>query len=145
METSISPTISVLSATGILVALAICVIGMKSLGRKRIGLIGLSIAILIPSAFVLAALNPFLFDARFRAYQSLYRDIEIGMTRIEVIQLVDTHYPKEGRRMTPIVVDDTPTYLGFFMNPEGTREPNCEGIFLDLRDGKVISKSYSND
>jgi hypothetical protein len=71
--------------------------------------------------------------------------VEIGMTRSDIINLVASHYPDDGLRLAPTVMDDTPTSLGFFMNPEDSREPNCEGIFLVLQDGKVVSKSYSND
>jgi hypothetical protein len=40
---------------------------------------------------------------------------------------------------------DTPDGLGFFMNPEASREPNCEGIFLRLEQGRVTKKTYSPD
>jgi hypothetical protein len=42
-------------------------------------------------------------------------------------------------------MSDEPDSLGFFMNPESSREPNCEGIFLKLEAGRVVSKEYSPD
>ena len=67
------------------------------------------------------------------------------MTRDEVNLLLDRHYPELGARQRPKVMEDTSERLGFFMNPETSREPNCEGIFLSIREGQVIAKSYSED
>lgn len=40
---------------------------------------------------------------------------------------------------------DTRWDLSFFMNPETSREPNCEGIFLTLEASRVTKKVYSAD
>jgi hypothetical protein len=108
-------------------------------------LMSLLALLLLPTGLMIAGLNPWLVDARFRAYRSFYRDIESGMTRQQVMELVHRHYPTGGPRRTPNIVTDSPTNLGFFMNPEGSREPNCEGIFLTLTDGRVTNVSYSAD
>ena len=46
---------------------------------------------------------------------------------------------------TPKVLEDSDTRLDFFMNPERSTEPNCEGIFLQMQENKVVKKSYSAD
>jgi len=59
--------------------------------------------------------------------------------------LLDRHYPASGPRRRPKVMTDEPGRLGFFMDPERYREPNCEGIFLTLTNGRVAGKWYSAD
>ena len=67
------------------------------------------------------------------------------MTREQVLAAMDQRYPTNGSRKRPKIMDDTPESLGFFMNPETSREPNCEGIFLTLERGRVTRKVYSPD
>lgn len=67
------------------------------------------------------------------------------MTRQEVMGVLELHYPADGQRQRPTVTQDSEQRLGFFMNPEEHREPNHEGIFVDLADGKVTGKQYSAD
>jgi hypothetical protein len=105
----------------------------------------LALLLLVPPGFVFVALNPGLVDARFRTYQAFYRDIETGMTRAEVLAAMERHYPTNGPRQRPTIMEDNTSRLGFFMNPETSREPNCEGIFLTLQNGRVVSKGYSPD
>jgi hypothetical protein len=59
--------------------------------------------------------------------------------------LVDQHYPFDGERLRPNVIENSDIKLSFFMNPEDSTEPNCEGIFLRMRDNKVVRKSYARD
>ena len=146
METSLSPSYSLIAAAGVLIAFLLLLGTIISLkGGARIGIAGLALVLLVPAAWFFTALNPWLTDARFRAYRSFYQDLKPGMTRNEVLAQVASHYPTSGERKAPKVMEDTPERLGFFMNPEHSREPNCEGIFLTLRDGKVMSKGYSPD
>lgn len=77
--------------------------------------------------------------------QPLARDIQVGMTRDEVFAAIDRRYPKSGARQRPGLLGETADGLSFFMNPETSREPNCEGIFLKLENGRVKSKEYSPD
>lgn len=112
---------------------------------KRGIILAVVLALLAPSCLLVVVLNPELVDARFRTYKRLYRNIRIGMTRQEVLVLVDRHYPPGGERMPPFVMEDSPNRLGFFMNPGKSTEPNCEGIFLQMKDGKVVGKIYSRD
>jgi hypothetical protein len=100
---------------------------------------------LLPAGYLLVALNPWLVDSRFRSYRAFYRDIEIGMTRNEVFEALERNYPADGPRKRPKILNDTAEGLGFFMDPETSREPNCEGIFLRLESGRVSAKSYSAD
>ena len=100
---------------------------------------------LFPAGYLLATLHPEWVDGRFRTYKAFYRDIQVGMTRDQVFSALDRRYPKEGPRKRPKILNDTPEGLGFFMNPETSREPNCEGIFLELEAGRVTKKQYSPD
>ena len=63
----------------------------------------------------------------------------------EVMTLVDQHYPSEGERLRPNLIEGSGKKLSFFMNPEDSAEPNCEGIFLRMQDNKVVRKSYARD
>ena len=108
-------------------------------------LLVLTVVFLIPAVFVVLALNPEIIDARFRTYKAFYREIDVGMTRQQVNALLDKHYPPAGPRQRPKVMDDTEKSLGFFMHPETSREPNCEGIFLKLENNRVTRKEYSPD
>jgi hypothetical protein len=112
---------------------------------KRVILIVVTLVLLAPSGLLTVMLKPELVDARFRTYKRLYRDIQIGMTRSEVMELVRHHYPSDGKRLEPKVMEDSTNGLGFFMNPEQSREPNCEGIFLQMQEDKVVKKQYSAD
>lgn len=111
----------------------------------RVTFIVLAAVCLLPVMLYIVALNPWLIDGRFRTYRAFYRDIEIGMTRDQVFQILEKRYPTNGVRQRPKVLNDTVDGLGFFMNPESSTEPNCEGIFLKLLDGKVIARDYSSD
>jgi hypothetical protein len=86
-----------------------------------------------------------LVDARYSSYKAFYRDIHDGMTREEVFRTLERHYPNTGARKRPKIMEDTAKRLGFFMDPETSFEPNCEGIFLTLNDGRVTEKEYSPD
>ena len=112
---------------------------------KRCILIVVALVLLAPSGLVLMILKPELVDARFRTYKQLYGDIQVGMSRAEVMTLVDQHYPSGGRRLRPKVLEDSDDELSFFMNPEESREPNCEGIFLQMQEDAVVKKSYARD
>lgn len=114
-------------------------------GRIRAFLIVVMLALLIPGAGMLLMLHPELIDGRIGTYKAFYGDIQAGMTREEVFAAMDRRYPAEGSRQRPTVMEDKPDRLGFFMNPEDSGEPNCEGIFLELNQGRVAGKNYSSD
>src|SRR5947208_16535392 len=99
----------------------------------------------VPTIYLFLALHPELVDGRFRTYKAFYGDIKVGMTHDQVIAAMEARYPKNGKRQRPKIMSDTAEQLGFFMNPETSREPNCEGIFLTLTNGCVVSKTYSPD
>ena len=90
-------------------------------------------------------LKPELIDGRYKTYKQLYGDIDIGMSRAQVMTLVDQHYPSGGKRLRPNIIEDSDKKLSFFMNPEDSIEPNCEGIFLQMQDDRVMRKSYARD
>ncbi|MCB1210209.1 MAG: hypothetical protein KDK97_12820 [Verrucomicrobiales bacterium] len=118
----------------------------KSRGSVRIGLGIVGAACVLLASYVLVAVfAPGLVDARIRVYQTFFENLQPGMTRFEVLASLEKHYPADGPRQRPRIMKDTANELGFFMNPEDSYEPNCEGIFLDFADGKVTRKRYSED
>jgi hypothetical protein len=58
---------------------------------------------------------------------------------------MDRRYPAGSPRQKPKLWQDDASALNFFMTPEKSAEPNCEGIFLGLNGGRVASKHYSAD
>ena len=112
---------------------------------KRGILIVAALFLLGPSGVALIGFKPELVDSRYKTYKQLFRDIEVGMSRAEVMTLVDQHYPSEGERLLPNLIEDSDKKFGFFMNPEDSAEPNCEGIFLEMQDNNVVRKSYARD
>ena len=141
------PTLLVLVAgLGLIAALGTAAAAVHvSSWRLRVPLGLLALVCLAPGALLLLMRYPELVDARFGTYKALYADIEPGMTREDVLRLVEVHYPPGGPRLSPRAFKDEADALGFYMNPEGKTEPNCEGILLDLEDGRVTSKQYSAD
>lgn len=95
--------------------------------------------------FLVVAVNPWIADPQYRAYKRLYWDIDNGMTRAEVLKAVARRYPPGSRRTAPQLVQDDPVSMMFFMGVEGSQGPNCEGIFVKMEDGLVVSKHYSPD
>lgn len=135
-----------IAAFGGLAALLAIVIARRTKRRiVTVIMILLALAFTVPAGFVFLAFHPELVDGRFRTYKRFYRDIQVGMTREQVLAAMEKHYPPNGPRKRPMIIDDTPRSLDFFMNPETSREPNCEGIFLTLEAGRVTRMSYSAD
>ena len=108
-------------------------------------MIVIALLCVLPVAYVFLAFHPELVDGRFRTYKRFYHDIQVGMTREQVLTAMEQRYPADGPRKRPKIMDDTQTSLGFFMNPETSREPNCEGIFLTLESNRVTKIVYSAD
>ena len=135
-----------IAAVTLMVAVAFLVFAyLASHWLKRGILIVAALFLLGPSVVALIGFKPELVDDRFRTYKQLFGDIEVGMSRAEVMTLVDQHYSSEGERLRPNLIEDSDKKLSFFMNPEDSTEPNCEGIFLNMRDNKVVRKSYARD
>ncbi len=131
----------------VLICLLICIFAVIKFKNRILKYI-LSVMVIIffsISGLIIAALKPELIDARFRTYKNLYKEINIGMSRADVMSLIVHNYPAEGKRLPPIVLENSETKLDLFMNPEKSKEPNCEGIFLKLENDKVIEKTYSRD
>jgi hypothetical protein len=112
---------------------------------KRSILIVVALGLLAPSGLALICFKPELVDGRYKTYKQLYRDIQVGMSRAEVMTLVNKHYPEDGQRLRPQVVESSGDRLSFHMNPEGAREPNCEAISLQMQDDAVVKKTYARD
>jgi hypothetical protein len=105
---------------------------------------GFAAMLLLLCAAGITVINPGILDARFRAYQRFYSDISPGMSREQVIALRERHYPASGPRNSPELFEQDGSFY-FFMDREGAREPNCEGIFLTMSNNTVIGKHYSPD
>ena len=134
------------AAIGILLAIVASVIFYftRHIGTRIVMMI-LVLVFLFPAGYLFTALHPELVDGRFRTYKNFYQDIQVGMTREQVLAAMERRYPKDGPRKRPKIMGDTPEALGFFMDPETSREPNCEGIFLQFESGRVTKKQYSAD
>jgi hypothetical protein len=135
--------IAVLGAAASVIML-ITVFRVRSWGLKvLLGLIAL--VTLAPAGLVLYAMHPEWMDARYRSYKAFYEGIRLGMTREEIMALQTQLYPEGGPRQKPQIIIEDEKGLTFFMHPEHSAEPNCEGIFLGFENGKLKSKTYSPD
>ena len=145
MEFGLHPLLLIAAVTliGALVCLIFACIASHWL--KRGVLIVAALFLLTPSGVALMVLKPELIDGRYKTYKQLYGDIDIGMSRAQVMTLVDQYYPSGGKRLRPTIVEDSDKKLSFWMNPEDSTEPNCEGIFLRMQNNKVVRKSYARD
>jgi len=124
--------------------LGVAIFKVRHVGLKvALGL--LALLTLIPAALVMTAMFPEWTDARLLAYRTFYENIQPGMTREDVLRLAARLYPEDGPRKKPRVIIDEADHLTFFMHPEQQDEPNCEGIMLDMKEGRIIGKSYSPD
>ena len=144
MSDVVFPLFVISTACAIGAALLVLAYRVKSAPKKLLFLVS-SAVFFCPAFLLLLMLYPELVDTRHRAYKRFYQDIRVGMTRDQVFELMDAHYPTRGERLRPTVLYDEPGKLGFFMNPEKQKEPNCEGILLSLREQRVIEKRYSSD
>jgi hypothetical protein len=145
MNSAVHPFI-LIAGVGSLAALVAIVIACRAKsGLVTAMMAGLALVFIAPAGFVFLAFCPELVDGRFSTYKRFYGDIQVGMTREQVLAAMDQRYPTNGARKRPKIMDDTPERLGFFMNPESSREPNCEGIFLSLEGGRVTKIVYSPD
>ena len=142
----ISVTLLGVVVAATLAAIACIALMFRRASRGRRGVLGVSAGLLASPAILLGLIvAPYYLDPRMLAYKRFYREIEVGMTRKEVLDLATMRYPVGGRRGFPTGMEDGPDQLGFFMNPERDREPNCDGIFLTLRNDVVLSKQYMAD
>jgi hypothetical protein len=135
-----------IAGVGLLIAAVLVFFGCRA--RRGLAtriLLFFALVFVLPGICLFLEFHPELIDGRFRTYKAFYGDIKVGMTRDQVIAAMEARYPQTGKRRRPKIMEDTPNRLGFFMNPETLREPNCEEIFLSLHSGRVVSKDYSPD
>jgi hypothetical protein len=146
MSSSIHP-IFVLAALGIAASLIllVTVFRVRSMGLKVL-LVLIAVVTLAPAGLVLRAVFPEWVDARFRSYKAFYADIQLGMTRDEVMTVQAKTYPENGPRKKPRIITDDSGGLTFFMDPEDPESSvNCEAILLAFKEGKLSAKTYSPD
>jgi hypothetical protein len=135
-----------IAAAGVLAAVVAVFMACRARSAFATGLLAvLALLFLAPAVEVFLSLHPELADARYRTYRSFYRDLRPGLTRAQVLDAMARHYPAGGPRVRPTIDEDTPQRLSFFMNPETSREPNCEGIVIILQDGLATRIFYSED
>lgn len=145
MSSSVHP-IFVIAALGVVGT----VIMLLTAGKVRhwglkVALVFIGFLLLAPAALVVMTTFPEWVDGRFRTYKDFYAQIQPGMTRAEIMALEDRLYPAGGPRQKPTIIMEDDSSLTFFMHPEHSKEPNCEGIFLGFAEGKLKSKTYSPD
>lgn len=131
---------------GLLIALVLVFFACRARSGFATGLLlFFALVFTAPTIFIFLVFHPELVDGRFRTYKAFYHDIQVGMTRDQVVAAMEARYPKNGKRQRPKIIEDSSERLGYFMNPEGSREPGCEGIFIGFRNGCVVNKTYSPD
>lgn len=134
-----------LAAIGVPAALVLIMLCCRAGSAvRRIVFAFAALACLAPAGLLSAVFYPELFDQRIRTYKTFYRDIQQGMTHADIEALLARHYPQGGPRLRPRM-DEASGIISFLMNPETSAEPNCEGIFLTLRNGSVAEKRYLPD
>jgi hypothetical protein len=111
----------------------------------RLVLAVVALAFLGPSVILGVGRNPWLVDARYRTYMQFYWSLGKGMSREEVMAMLEKAYPPTGPRIRPRIIEDSGTRLGFHMNPENQPQPDHEAIYLKLEAGKVMGKSYERN
>jgi len=84
-------------------------------------------------------------DPRFAAFHRLFFALKVGMSRAELEATIRRIYPQNGERKPPRFWIDEPTNILLFMDPEVHVEPNCEGISLQISNGRIVAKGYSMD
>lgn len=138
--------ILVLALLGLVVALItlVTVFRVRRVGLKLL-LVLISLLALAPTGLVLVTMFPEWVDARYRSYKAFYEGIQPGMTKAEIMTWEAQIYPEGGPRQRPQIIVEDETSLSFFMHPEHSTDPNCEGILLVFEDGKLKSKTYSPD
>jgi hypothetical protein len=134
-------------AAGAVLALGAALLTNRGGGSgQRVALLALAIALVVLPALVFgAALFPELFDARIRTYKRFYRNVEVGMTRDELLAVMRTTYEAAPQFAPPRLMTDTPERIFFLMDPQDSGGPNAEGIGFTLTSGKVSHKSYARD
>ncbi len=104
----------------------------------------MTLCFLVPSGILLVGMNPWLVDARFRTYKLFYWNLRSGMSRQEVLDTMNRHYPAGAPRQRPFIRQDSASQLDFHMNPEQGAETDHDEISLEMEEGIVIRKSYSH-
>lgn len=105
-----------------------------------------SVLLFLFAAALTAVGHPGLLDARFRPWLGLYGDLKPGMTRSEIDAAIAHHYPVPDSTIPrPRLAVETADSLVFLMSPGPSGSPDCEGIVLSLRDGRLLEKTYSPD
>jgi hypothetical protein len=145
MSFGVHPFILIAAVSALAALVAIVIACRARSGLVTAMMVVLALVFIAPTGYVYLAFHPELVDGRFRTYKRFYRDIQVGMTRDQVLTAMEQRYPTNGPRKLPTILNDTPEGLSFFMNPETAREPNCEGIFLTLETGRVTKIVYSAD
>lgn len=127
------------------VIMLLTVFRVRSKGLKVLLLL-IAVLTLTPLGLVAVTMYPEWVDQRIRSYKGFYDGIQLGMTRAEVMAVQAKLYPEGGPRQKPRIIMDEADSLTFFMHPEDPASPvDCEAILLELKAGKVVSKTYSPD
>ena len=140
-----SPILLIVALSSLLAGLFVVLAIRASRRLARAGLGVCAIVLCIPAFWLFLAFHEELVDKRVAAYKTFYSHLQVGMTRDDVSALVERDYPSGGPRQRPKIVVETQDHVSFCMSPEGERDPNCEGIYITFRDGRVSQKEYVRD
>src|SRR5947207_9437469 len=101
MSFGVHPLILVAVVGAVASLLAIVIACRAKSGVLIVLMIALALVFIVPAGYLILALNPALVDGRFRTYKQFYTDIEVGMTREQVLAAMDQRYPAAGARKRP--------------------------------------------
>ena len=119
MEFGLHPLILIAAVTLIGAVACLVFAYLTSKWIKRGILIVAALFLLCPSGVALIGFKPELVDDRFKTYKQLFGDIEVGMSRADVMTLIDQHYPSEGGRIRPNLIEDSEKKAQLLHEPRG--------------------------
>jgi hypothetical protein len=80
-----------------------------------------------------------------KPFRRFYSDITLGMTKPDVLRVLDRHFPRGGRYPRPLVNRLAgPQHIGFILDPNDGAY-NAEIVGIDFKDRRVVRKHYWPD
>ncbi len=79
-----------------------------------------------------------------KPYRRFFAEIKIGMTEPEILDLLQREFPQNGRFDVPVRKSFGADKMTFVLDPTESAWNN-ECIYLQLSNGRVLSKQYSRD
>lgn len=117
-------------------------LGFAELGRRWLRSRALTVA---GFAFALGFLAlRFVALSPAKPFCEFHRDLEVGMSRQRVLELLDRHFPAGGRFAHPTVSEMKGGYLAITLN---ARSADWDSEFIDVQfeNGRLVSSQYLPD